>query len=165
MDIKRIAKHLLRTRRQVDRVFPQQTMIAIEQAIKASETAHLGEIRFAVEDALDGTPLFKGLSARQRAIDVFAQLRIWDTEHNNGVLIYLLLADRDVEIVADRGIHAKVGAQEWEKICRTMETAFKQANYEDGVVSGIQAVTRHLIKHFPAAGAGQNELPNKPMVL
>lgn len=165
MDIKRIAKHLLRSRRQVGRVFPQQTMIAIEQAIKASETAHLGEIRFAVEEALDGTPLFKGLSARQRAIDVFAQLRIWDTEHNNGVLIYLLLADRDVEIVADRGIHAKVGAQEWEKICRTMETAFKQANYEDGVVSGIQAVTRHLIKHFPAAGAGQNELPDKPVVL
>lgn len=165
MDIKRIANHLLRTRRQVDRVFPQQTMVAIEQAIKASETAHLGEIRFAVEDALDGTPLFKGVSARQRAIDVFAQLRIWDTEDNNGVLIYLLLADRDVEIVADRGIHAKVGAQEWEKICRTMETAFKQANYEDGVVSGIQAVARHLIEHFPAAGAGQNELPDKPVVL
>ena len=165
MDIKRIAQHLLQTQRQVDRVFPDKTLNPTELPNTASETAHLGEIRFAVEGALDGAPLFKGLSARQRAIDVFAQLRIWDTEHNNGVLIYLLLADRDVEIVADRWIHAKVGAPEWEKICRAMETAFKQANYEDGVVSGIQAVARHLIEHFPAAGAGLNELPDEPVVL
>ena len=165
MNIKRIAKHLMVTQRQVNRAFPRQTLIAIEQAIKASETAHAGEIRFAVEGALDGTPLFKGQAARERAIDMFSQLRIWIPEHNNGVLIYLLLADRDVEIVADRGIHAKVGSEEWEKICRRMETAFKQENYEGGVVSGIQAVTQHLVEHFSASGAGQNELPNKPVVL
>ena len=153
------------TRWQVNRAFPRQTLTAIEQAIKASEAAHLGEIRFALESALDGTPLFKGQSARERAIDVFSQLRIWDTEHNNGVLIYLLLADRDVEIVADRGIHAKVGLEEWEQICRTMETAFKQANYEGGVVGGIQAVTQHLMKHFPAYGDDRNELLDKPVVL
>ena len=150
---------------QVNRAFPRRSLIAIEQAIKTSETAHVGEIRFVVEGALDGTPLVRGQSARERAIDVFSQLQIWDTEHNNGVLIYLLLADRDVEIVADRGIHAKVGSREWEEICRTMETAFRQANYEGGVVSGIQAVTRHLMKHFPAFGAGRNELPDKPVVL
>ncbi len=165
MNIKRIAKHLLMTHWQVNRAFPRQTLIAIEQAIKASETAHLGEIRFAVEGALDGTALFKGQSARDRALEVFSQLRVWDTEHNNGVLIYLLLADRDVEIVADRGIHAKVGSQDWEKICRTMEIAFKQANYEEGVLSGIQAVTQHLVKHFPAVGDGRNELLDKPIVL
>jgi uncharacterized membrane protein len=165
MNIKRITKHLLLTHWQVNRAFPRQTLSAIEQAIKASEAIHTGEIRFVVEGALDGTPLFKGQSARKRAIDVFSQLRIWDTEHNNGVLIYLLLADRDVEIIADRGIHAKVDSQEWEKICRTMETAFKQANYEGGVVRGIQAVTQHLVGHFPASGAGQNELPDKAVVL
>ncbi|MHB0926322.1 MAG: TPM domain-containing protein [Gallionellaceae bacterium] len=165
MNIKRIAKHLMMTHWQVNRAFPRQTLIAIEQAIKASETAHVGEIRFAVEGALDGTPLFKGQSARERAIDMFSQLRVWDTEHNNGLLIYLLLADRDVEIVADRGIHKKVGSQEWEKICRTMETAFKQENYKDGVVSGIQAVTRHLVEHFPAVGDDRNELPDKTVVL
>ncbi len=165
MNIKRMAKHLMMTHWQVNRAFPRQTLIAIEQAIKASETAHVGEIRFAVEGALDVTPLFKGQSARERAIDMFSQLRVWDTERNNGVLIYLLLADCDVEIVADRGIHAKVGAQGWEKACREMETAFKQGNYEGGVVSGIQAVTRHLAEHFPAVGAGRNELPDKPMVL
>ena len=165
MNIKRILKHLVMTQWQVDRAFSRQNLIAIEQAIKASETAHAGEIRFAVEGALEGTPLFKGQSARERAIEVFAQLRIWDTEHNNGVLIYLMLADRDVEIVADRGIHAKVGSGEWENICRKMEVAFKQANYEGGVVSGIQAVTQHLIKHFPPSGDERNELPDRPAVL
>ena len=165
MNIKRITKHLLLTHWQVSRAFPSDTLVAIDRAINASEAAHAGEIRFAVEGALDGTPLFKGQSARERAIDVFSQLRIWDTEHNNGVLIYLLLADRDVEIVADRGIHAKVGLEEWEKICRTMETAFKQANYEGGVVGGIQAVTQHLIIHFPASGNDRNELLDKPVVL
>ena len=165
MNIKRITKHLLLTHWQVNRAFPRKTLIAIEQAIQASETAHIGEIRFVVEGALDGVPLFKGQSARERAIDVFSQLRIWDTEHNNGVLIYLLLADRDVEIVADRGIHSKVGSREWESICQAMETAFKQARFEGGVVTGIQTVTQHLMKHFPASGTGQNELPDKPMVL
>ena len=133
---------------QVRRTFPKQTLMAIERAIKASETAHTGEIRFVVEGALDGAPLFKGQPARERAIDVFSQLRIWDTEHNNGVLIYLLLADRNIEIVADRGIHAKAGTREWESICRKMEAAFKQQNYEDGVVTGIQAVTQHLVINY-----------------
>lgn len=165
MNIKRIVKHLLLNHWQVNRAFPQPTLLAIEQAIKASENAHTCEIRFVVEGALDGTPLFRGQSARERAIDLYSRLRIWDTEHNNGLLIYLLLADRDVEIVADRGIHNKVGSQEWEYICRTMETAFKQANYKGGVVSGIQAATQHLIRYFPASGAGQNELPDKPVVL
>jgi uncharacterized membrane protein len=163
MNIKRITKHLLMTHWQVNRAFPRQTLSAIEQAIKTSETAHVGEIRFAVEGALHSTPLFKGQSARERAIDVFSQMRIWDTEHNNGVLIYLLLADRAVEIVADRGIHAKAGSREWESICRKMEAAFKHAKYESGVISGIQAVTQHLMKHFPADE--RNELPDKPVVL
>lgn len=163
MDIKRIARHLAMTRRQVKRAFPQKTLLAIEREIQASETAHDGEICFVVEAALDVAPLFMGQSARERAIDVFSQLRIWDTEHNNGVLIYLLLADHDVEIVADRGIHAKTGSQVWEGICRKMETAFKQANYEAGVISGIQAVTKDLIQHFPTTGGGRNELPDQPV--
>lgn len=165
MNIKRITKHLLMTHGRVNRTFSRQTLIAIEYAIKTCETAHFGEIRFVVEGALHSTPLFKGQSARERAIDVFSQMRIWDTEHNNGVLIYLLLADRAVEIVSDRGIRAKAGSQEWESICRKMETAFKHAKYESGVISGIEAVTQHLIKHFPASGANHNELPDKPVLL
>jgi uncharacterized membrane protein len=140
-------------------------LIAIDRAIKASEAAHHGEIRFAVEGALHFEPLLRGQTARERAIEVFSRLRVWDTEQNNGVLIYLLLADRDVEIVADRGIDAKVGPQEWERICRKMEAAFRQADYEGGVVAGIREVTRHLSEHFPPIGGDRNELPDKPVVL
>jgi len=163
--MKRIAKHLTATRWMVNRAFPKGTLNAINRAIKASETTHRGEIRFAVEGALHVEPLLRGQSARERAIDVFSQLRIWDTEQNNGVLIYLLLADRDVEIVADRGIDAKVGPEEWERICRKMEAAFRQAEFEGGVLGGIQEVTRHLAEHFPPIGGDRNELPDKPVVL
>ena len=165
MNIKRITRHLFAAPWQVGRAFPRASLNVIERAIKASEGTHAGQIRFAAEGALHTAPLFKGQSARERAIEVFAQLRVWDTEHNNGVLIYLLLADRDVEIVADRGVNAKVSAHEWEAICRTMESAFKLGNYEGGVVSGILAVTQHLEKHFPASGKGRNELPDHPVVL
>ena len=118
-----------------------------------------------VEGALDGEPLFKGQSARERAIEVFSQLRIWDTEHNNGVLLYLLLADRDVEIVVDRGIDARVGLDGWDTICKAMESEFRQGRFERGVIAGIQAVTRHLATHFPRDGADINELPDAPVVL
>ena len=105
------------------------------------------------------------MTPRERALEVFGQLRVWDTEHNDGVLVYLLMADRDVEIVADRGIHAKVDSQEWSKVCRQMEAAFGQSNFEGGAVNGVQAVTQHLVKHFPADGPNVNELPDRPVVL
>ena len=165
MGIKRIGRHLIEHRWRVRRIFAPDVMAVIERAIKAGEATHSGQVRFVVEGALDGAPLFRDQPARERALDVFSQLRIWDTADNNGVLIYLLLADRDVEIVADRGIHAQVGMEEWERICRTMETAFKQGNYEGGVIGGIEAVTRNLIKTFPADGDERNELADKAVVL
>lgn len=165
MNVKRIVKHLATSHAQVSRAFPGNTLAAIEKAIKASEAAHVGEICFAVEGALDGMPLFRGQSPRERSIDVFSQLRIWDTQHNNGLLIYVLLADRAVEIVADRGIHAKVNSHEWSKVCRNMEAAFKRSNFEGGVIDGVLAVTRHLAEHFPADGRIANELPDRPVML
>ncbi len=165
MNIQRIVRHLLVTDGQVRKAFPLSALNKIEQAIKASESAHVGEIRFAVEGALDGAPLYRGQSARERAIDLFSQLRVWDTQHNCGVLIYLLLADRDVEIVADRGIDAVVGSQAWSEVCHQMEAAFRQSDFEGGVMSGVQAVTRHLATHFPAEGQNANELPDAPVVL
>lgn len=165
MSFKRILKHWLMTDRQARRIFPRSTLSAIEKTIKESETAHVGEIRFVVEGALDGWPLFKGQSARERAIDVFSQLRVWDTEDNSGLLIYLLLADRAVEIVADRGIDAKVGVQEWSKICQQMEACFRQSNCEGGVIECVQAVTWHLVQHFPANGHNRNELSDTPVLL
>jgi uncharacterized membrane protein len=165
MGIRRIGKHLLEHHWRARRVFPPKVLAAIEQAIESSEATHSGQIRFVVEGALDGKPLFRNQSARERALDVFAHLRIWDTAHNNGVLIYLLLADRNVEIVADRGIDAKVGAGGWEKICTAMETDFKAGNFEAGVIKGIGAVSRELAAHFPKHGAGRNELPDAPVVI
>jgi uncharacterized membrane protein len=165
MSIARIGKHLLGNQSRVRKAFPPQALAAIEQAIKASEASHAGQIRFVVEGALDGAPLFRNQSARERAIDVFSQLRIWDTEHNNGVLIYLLLADRDVEIVVDRGIDAHVGTQGWEAICQVMEADFRAGHFERGVIKGINAVTRHLATHFPKDGSAINELPDAPVVM
>ena len=163
MQFKRIVKHLLTTRLQATNAFPPKTLKAIEHAIQTSEATHAGEIRFAVEDALDGTALFKGQSSGERAMELFTQLRVWDTEHNNGLLIYLLLADRAVEIVADRGIDTKVGLGAWDGICKQMQADFHQSNYEDGVVKGIQAISQHLAAHFPANDRDINELPNSPV--
>ena len=165
MKAKRIARHLMMTDSTVNRAFPHRVLDTIENAIKASEAVHSGQIRFAVEGSLDGAPLFKGQSARERAIDVFSLLRVWDTEHNNGLLIYLLLADRAVEIVADRGIHQKAGSHEWDSVCKEMETAFRRSDFEGGVLGGVRAVTQHLAKHFPAGGRRENELPDKPVML
>ena len=165
MGIKRIGKHLIEHHWRVRRVFPKQALHLIEQAIKAGEATHSGQVRFVVEGALDGKPLFSGQSARARALDIFSHLRIWDTVHNNGVLIYLLLADRDVEIVADRGIDAKVGAAGWQKICAAMETDFKSGNLSGGVIKGIAAVSQQLTTYFPKHGAGPNELPDAPVVM
>jgi uncharacterized membrane protein len=165
MGIGRIGKHLLQHRWRERKFFPPKVLAAIERAIKAGEATHSGQIRFVVEGALDGRPLFRDQPARERALDIFAQLRIWDTARNNGVLIYLLLADRDVEIVADRGIDAKVGAKGWEKICTDMEADFKAGNFERGVIKGIEAVSRQMAAYFPKSGVGRNELPDAPVVI
>ena len=165
MGIRRIGRHLLGHRWRERRDFPPKVLAAIEAAIKAGETTHSGQVRFVVEGALDGAPLFRNQPARERALDIFSQLRIWDTAHNNGVLIYLLLADRDVEIVADRGIDTKVGAAGWEEICKAMETEFRTGNFARGAIKGIDAVSRHLAAHFPRDGGGRNELPDVPVVM
>ena len=165
MSIKRIGRHLLEHHWRVRRIFTPSVLAAIEAAIKASEATHSGQIRFVVEGALDGAPLFRDQPARQRALDIFSHLRIWDTAHNNGVLIYLLLADRQVEIIADRGIDAKVGAAGWEKICKAMEADFRNGNFEAGVIRGIGAVSLQLAAHFPKQRPGRNELPDAPVVM
>jgi uncharacterized membrane protein YgcG len=164
MNLKRAARHLLTPPWRVRLHFPASALRTIETAIRDVEKTHRGQIRFAVESALDVAPLLHGMSARERAVDVFSQLRIWDTEHNNGVLIYLLLADHDVEIIADRGVHARVGADTWEQICRAMEAQFRAGEFEQGVLAGIRAVGAELARHYPGQG-GANELPDAPVVL
>lgn len=165
MDLARVARHLIAMPGAVRRAFPPAAMAAIEQAIARSETQHRGEVRFAVEAALDVSGLMAGQSARSRAIEVFSHLGVWDTEDNNGVLIYLLLADRDVEIVADRGINAVVGAPEWEAICRAMEAALRRREFEPAVLMAIEAVTRLLARHFPPRAGDRNELGDRPVTV
>jgi len=165
MGIKRIGRHLLEHSWRARRVFTPKVLANIEQAIKAGEATHAGQVRFVVEGALDGAPLLRDQPARERALDIFSNLRIWDTAENNGVLIYLLLADRKVEIVADRGIDVRVGRDGWGKICRDMEEEFRGGHFEAGAIKGIDAVARQLAAHFPPHGGGRNELPDQPVVM
>lgn len=165
MGIKRVMRHLSSGNASIRRAFPHNTLDAIELAIREVESRCDGQVRFSVEAALDLAPLLAGQSARERAVEVFSQLRIWDTEHNNGVLIYLLLADRDVEIVADRGVHVKVGQQAWEAVCQEMEAAFRDGKFEEGVLAGIRSVGRHLAQHYPHGGVKVNELPDRPVLI
>jgi uncharacterized membrane protein len=165
MGARRVLTHLFYLPWWVRRRFPKRTLTAIEHAIHDAEKTHTGEIRFAVEGSLGIELLLRSVTARHRAVEVFSQLRVWDTEHNSGVLIYLLLADHDVEIVVDRGIHAKVQAEEWQRICHVMEQAFKRGDFEGGTVAGIRAVGQQLAKHFPGDAAGRNELPDRPVLL
>jgi len=165
MNLARIARHLFGMPGAVGRAFPAAAMAAIELAVQRGEKTHRGEIRFAVEAALDGPALFAGQTARERALEVFSRLRVWDTEENNGVLIYLLLADRDVEILADRGVSARVASAEWEQICRRMEAALSRGQFGHASVAAIEEVSRLLARHYPPRPGDRNELPDKPVVV
>jgi uncharacterized membrane protein len=161
----RVFKHLFMPDWLVRLRFNQRAMQQIESAIAQSEKAHGGEIRFAVEANLSLRDLLANRSARERALDVFSGLRIWDTEQNNGVLIYLLLADHDVEIVADRGINSQVSADEWEQIAQMMESHCRAGEFTTAVLAAIEAISHVLMRHYPATGREVNELSNEPVVI
>ncbi|OFZ97910.1 MAG: hypothetical protein A3H35_03835 [Betaproteobacteria bacterium RIFCSPLOWO2_02_FULL_62_17] len=165
MDATRWLRHVLAADWLLWRHFPKRVLAAIENSIGEQEQRHLGELRFAVEGGLSVGRLVRGQGARARAVELFGALRVWDTEQNSGVLIYLLLADRAVEILADRGIQAQVGNQKWEGICAQMRSRFAAGDFEGGSVEGILAVSDLLAQHFPASGENRNELPDKPIVL
>ncbi len=165
MNFKRLLRHWFTTDLTRRRAFPTHVLNAIEEQIRASEKQHGGEIRFAIETALDGPALWQEIPARHHAIDVFAQLRVWDTQHNNGVLILVLLADRDVEIVADRGYRGRVSDAAWESVCRAMEAEFRAGRFETGVIKGIQAITSIIAPLFPPQPHDRNELPDRPALL
>lgn len=165
MSLMRLLKHLVYPDWLVRRAFPAPAMRRIETAIADSEARHRGEIRFVVEANLDLMSLLRGQSARERALEVFSLARLWDTEENNGVLIYLLLADRDVEIVADRGLAHRVAQEDWEDICREMESRFAAGRYEEGVQWGIAELDRRLRTLFPPQGENPDELTNRPLRL
>jgi uncharacterized membrane protein len=165
MSIGRICRHLFATRWRVRRYFTTQALAEIEAAIRDVESRHSGEIRFVVEAGLDGEALWGDHPPRARALDVFSVLRVWDTAANNGVLIYVLFADRDVEIVADRGIAERVPQAQWEQVCHEIEAHYRAGRFAQGSVAGIRAVGKLLEQHFPGRGPDADELPNIPVVM
>ena len=165
MKTPRLLRHLVTTRWSTRRHFSAPVRAAIEAAIQECETRHGGEIRFVVETALDVPEILHGLAPRTRALQLFGQFRVWDTAHNNGVLVYVLMADHDVEIVADRGIAQHVPQAEWQAVCRQMESHYRAGRFQDGSVVGILGVGALLGRHFPGQHGGGNELPNQPVLL
>jgi uncharacterized membrane protein len=165
MRFSRFIRHITTTRWSTRRQFSTAVRDAIEKAIGDCEALHGGEIRFVIETAFDVPELWHGVSARQRALQLFGQFGVWDTANNNGVLIYVLMADRGVEIIADRGITAFVAPHEWQAVCRQMEQHFRAGRFREGSIAGIEGVGALLGRHFPGKAASDNELPNQPVLL
>ena len=165
MEMKRFWRHVAMTPTKARRAFPDAVMDAIARAIGESEKRHRGEVCFVVEAELTTAQLWAGLAARARARELFAAQGVWNTEENNGVLIYVLLAERRVEIVADRGIDARVSPSEWQAICDSMDAHFHAGRFEAGALAGIEEVSRHLERHFPDDGAERNQLADRPVLM
>ena len=168
MQFGRLLRHVVATHWRTRMLFPATTLDAIEEAIGRAERTHGGEIRFAIETSLTPLHVLAELTPRARALEVFAQLRVWDTEANNGVLIYVQLADRTVEIVADRGFQGRVSPAEWEAVCRLMEEHFRAGRFQVGSIAGVDAIGNLLARHYPqAAGKAiqSNQLPDRPTLL
>ena len=166
MRVARIARHLFATQAGTRRHFTDAELQAIETAIAAAETRSSGEIRFVVETALELSEVWAGLTPRARAVQTFSDLHMWNTERRNGVLLYVLAADRGVEIVADRGAAGVIDQADWERVCRQVEEHFRAGRFAEGAVAGIDSVGGLLARHFPPPqGVNRDELPNQPTLL
>ena len=164
--IKRILQHRLIDEADTRKAIPPALVERLAQRVAASERRHTGEIRICVEASLPTSYLLREATPRQRAITMFGKLRVWDTEQNNGVLVYLLLAERAIEIVADRGLARRVDPGEWQRIVQRMGASFREGRYEDGLTQALEEVSALLVQHFPAAPGEvrANELPDEPVL-
>ena len=163
--LKRFFRHVWMSPLIQRRQFPSATINAIERAVVAGEKTHRGQVRFVVEAELTTGQLWAGVTSRHRAIDVFSMLRVWDSEENNGVLLYVLLADRKVEIIADRGVDREVGAERWRAICKEIELRYRKNDFVAGSVIGVEKISAELAHCFPARGGEKNEQPDRPVML
>ena len=161
----RLLRHLFA--RSSRRLFPEDSLHRITEAIAAGERLHRGEVMFAVETNLPPSAVLAGMQARERAHEVFVRLRTWDTEANNGVLLYLLLADHRIEIVADRGLHGRIDPAQWRQVCEEFGRRRREGDLEAAVLAAIAAISALLATHFPAepGQARGNELPDRPQLL
>ncbi|MDB5874966.1 MAG: hypothetical protein JWQ07_4408 [Ramlibacter sp.] len=162
----RILRHRWLDESDTRKAIPPDLVERLARRVAASERRHTGEVCIYVEASLPMSYLWRGASARERAIAMFGKLRVWDTEHNNGVLIYLLLAERAIEIVADRGLGERVPPQEWQAIVGRMSAALREGRFEDGLTQALEEVSALLVEHFPAVAgkANPNELPDAPVL-
>jgi hypothetical protein len=151
----------------VQRALPPEALQRLGARVAASERRHSGEVRICIEAGLPWSYIRRGAAPRERAITLFGKLRVWDTAYNNGVLIYLLLAEHAIEIVADRGIDAHGNAEEWAAMAKRMAAAFREGRFEDGITHALEEVSALLVAHFPLAEGApdRNELPNEPVVM
>jgi uncharacterized membrane protein len=149
----------------IRRCFSDATLDTIERAVAAGEQHHRGQVRFAIEAELTTGQLWRGVAARERALQVFALLGVWDTGENNGVLVYVLLADHKVEIVADRGIEHHVGPERWRAICKEIELHYRRGDFQSGSVGAIEKISTELAHYFPRNGAQKNEQSDRPVIL
>jgi uncharacterized membrane protein len=174
-----LLRHRWRDESVARRTLPPEAMERLKQRVAASERRHTGQIRIAVEAGLPPSYLWrhirKGVPLRQivreRAVMLFGKLRVWDTERNNGVLIYLLLADQAIELVADRGLNPFVSSAEWQAMVARMRQAFQAGRFEDGLTQALEEVSSVLVAHFPrddresSSDARANELPDAPVLI
>jgi uncharacterized membrane protein len=161
----RVLRHMFSPRWMLRRRFQLPLLMEIERRIGDVERVHPGELRFVVEHALELGDIMVGLTSRERALEIFGLLRVWDTEHNSGILIYVLHAEHAVEIVADRGIAQRVPQAEWDALCRVMEMEFRAGRYGEGALAAVNGAAALLEKHFPPQTGGRNELPDQPLLL
>lgn len=161
----RLYRHLWAADREVRKAFPSASLRRIEQAVTVAETGQSGELRIVIEGGLGWAARHAQPLSRARAITLFAQRGVWDTAENCGVLVYILMAEHQLEIIADRGIHAKVGEAAWQAIVAEATTRFKRGDYEAGLLAAIDAIGQLLRTHFPAGADNPNELTNRPLIL
>ena len=164
--LKRIFRHRWLDESTVQRAVPAELLHRLTRRVAASEQRHSGEVRICVEAGLPMSYLWRGAKARERAVMMFGKLRVWDTEHNNGVLIYLLLADHAIELVADRGLNQHVSAAQWQAMVQHLGAAIRDGRYEDGLTQALEEVSAVLVQHFALAEgeSNPNELPNAPFL-
>ena len=162
----RLWRHLVTDHAQLKRRIGEATLNAIEAVVKAGETRHSAEVRLAFEPSLSLAAVWHRMAPRQRALEVFGALRVWDTEANNGVLVYVLLADKAVELIADRGAARAIPQEVWDEIARSMTRDFAKGAYRDGSVAAIGRLNELLTQAFPADGPNNpDELPDRPALL
>ena len=161
----RALKHWRGTPATAKQAFPEATLKAIEAAIAEGETEHRAEVRLIVEAALTPGMAYHGVTNRERARELFVQYGVWDTEDNVGVLIYINLAEHQVDIVADRQVGRRITPEQWQAICRTMTSGFATGNYHDSTVQALGELNSLLQHHFPATGERGNQLPNEPILI